>query len=1433
MTTLGTSTKPTKTQFVFNLMLAVIMALGLLLVQPAGTVQAADLLNTSFTSGTDGFTYTDDTFGTSKAAYASGSRLTTTACYGGSGGCLNVRLGGVDATTVTNMSGGWVYTFNLATAQTGVSLNLRYRLAMPSAYIYDEYSRVQVSLDGTLYGRGSKNYVDHTGGDANFAHDTDWLQVSIYFGDLSAGSHTLILGGFSNKKTNSTKITDIYFDDVVLSTDNATPVTSSTQTLVNRLNLSNFKTNIQSVASFGDRCRNSTSCAPYTSFTNAQNWVAQQLQVMGYTTYKHNYTYSGWTGSNLYATKIGTVHPDQMYIVSGHLDGRGGGGAADDDGSAVSLMLEMARVLASADVQTDVSVRFIFWDQEEIGLYGSKAYVADRRSLQGTTSEPTWLGNIQHDMILYDHGVGTAGANQSVYADMDVEWRDGTTYATQSKALAQKWRFASGQYAVTYPANSANYSTNTDDTPFQPYTAAISVRENRRNLSGEWINPYYHKSTDIYNNYSEADFALGFNTLQTTLGLVADLAGAQIVSANTAPVANAQSVSTNEDTAKAITLSGSDADGDPLTYRVTGSPSHGALSGTAPALTYTPAVNYNGSDSFTFVVNDGKVDSTAATVSITVSAVNDAPTASPQSITTSEDTAKAITLSGSDVDGNPLTYSVTSGPSHGALSGTPPALTYTPAADYFGADSFTFVVNDGSVNSAAATVSITVSSVNDAPSATAQSVSTNEDTPKEITLAGSDPEGSALTYRVTVSPAHGTLSGSAPALTYTPAANYNGSDAFTFVVNDGSVDSAPAVVSISVVAINDAPVAVAQSIATDMDVPVAITLGGSDPEGDALTYQVTVDPLHGVLSGTAPALTYTPASGYTGDDSFSFVVNDGSVDSAAAIVSISVTLANTGPVANQQSVSVDEDLPLGITLTGSDAEGNPLTYTVLSNPAHGVLSGTAPDLIYTPAANFNGEDSFLFKVNDGRLDSDPNVVLITVNPVNDVPVANIKSVITDQDTPIFISLTGSDVDGDALTFSITTAPLEGSLSGTPPSVTYTPASGYAGPDSFQFVVNDGSVDSDPASVSIIVQAAANTVVFSDDFETSQGWVVNPNGTDTATSTTSGKWVVANPQGTTYLGAKQLDITTSGSNDLVTGYLAGTTVNSYDLDGSSTVRSPLIDLPAGQDLTLSFQYYFARGSNATSLDYFRVKVIGTTTSTVLQIKAAKKDVDAVWQLFQVNLNSFAGQSVYIQIEAGDMGVNGLVEAAVDDVVITAEASSSSLISTGFDSDEGGFSYLDDAFGTSQPEYASGSFLPAGGIEDGGLQVLLGGLDEEVIQDMSAGWTTTFTLSEPSNVALSFWYKLTQSADYESEEFSQLLMSVNGTLVGSGANSFVAQLVGNGNGGDIETTGWQFYSVNLESLAAGEHVLAIGGYNNQKTYNNERTEILIDQVTVIKL
>src|SRR5207249_2775606 len=177
-----------------------------------------------------------------------------------------------------------------------------------------------------------------------------------------------------------------------------------------------------------------------------------------------------------------------------------------------------------------------------------------------------------------------------------------------------------------------------------------------------------------------------------------------VIAVNDAPVANNQAVTTNEDTAKAITLGATDVEGSPLTYAIVIGPAHGTLSGTAPNLTYTPAANYDGTDSFTFKANDSELDSNTATVSITVTAVNDAPVASDQAVVTDEDTAKAITLGTTDIEGSALTYAIVTGPAHGTLSGTAPTLTYTPAANYNGPDSFTFTANDGSVDSNIATV---------------------------------------------------------------------------------------------------------------------------------------------------------------------------------------------------------------------------------------------------------------------------------------------------------------------------------------------------------------------------------------------------------------------------------------------------------------------------------------------------------------------------------------------------------------------------------------------------------------------------------------------------------------------------------------------------------------------------------------------------------
>jgi len=230
--------------------------------------------------------------------------------------------------------------------------------------------------------------------------------------------------------------------------------------------------------------------------------------------------------------------------------------------------------------------------------------------------------------------------------------------------------------------------------------------------------------------------------------------------------------------------------------------------------------------------------------------------------------------------------------------------------------------------------------VNNAPVASAQSVTTTKDTAVEIILAGTDAEGDTLTYTVVDQPSNGTLTGAVPNLTYTPNADYNGNDSFTFKVNDGTVDSEPATVSITVTAVNDPPVATAQSVTTNQDTEIAITLAGTDTDNDTLTHTVVDQPTNGVLSGTAPNLTYTPNADYNGADSFTFKVNDGTVDSNTAIVSITVTAVNDPPVATAQSMTTEEDTAVSIMLehaAASDADDGILTYTLVDQPRNGTL----------------------------------------------------------------------------------------------------------------------------------------------------------------------------------------------------------------------------------------------------------------------------------------------------------------------------------------------------------------------------------------------------------------------------------------------------------------------------------------------------------------
>ena len=241
----------------------------------------------------------------------------------------------------------------------------------------------------------------------------------------------------------------------------------------------------------------------------------------------------------VYCTKVGTTHPEEMYIVAGHMDGIGYGEAANDDGSGTALVMELARVFSSPDVQTERSIRFALWNNEETGLNGARAYVAQRKDLQGHESpagsgkypEPKWLGMIQHDMMMFDHGMpkkdGTIPKDQRPEADVNVEYQMTSKLADQAMLLAHKFQLANEKYATDYPANIGPHMTNTDSTPFMDLCPAISLRESERGSQiGNGWDPHHHQPTDVFATFSDDDFRLGLNAAQTTLGAIAQLTGA-------------------------------------------------------------------------------------------------------------------------------------------------------------------------------------------------------------------------------------------------------------------------------------------------------------------------------------------------------------------------------------------------------------------------------------------------------------------------------------------------------------------------------------------------------------------------------------------------------------------------------------------------------------------------------------------------------------------------------------------------------------------------------------------------------------------------------------------------------------------------------------------------------------------------------------------
>jgi len=543
---------------------------------------------------------------------------------------------------------------------------------------------------------------------------------------------------------------------------------------------------------------------------------------------------------------------------------------------------------------------------------------------------------------------------------------------------------------------------------------------------------------------------------------------------------------------------------------------------------------------------------------------------------------------------------------------------------------------------------------------------------------------------------------------------------------------------------------------------------------------------------------------------------------------------NQLPQADSQSASTAEDSPIGITLSATDPEGAPLSYTVVSGPTHGTLIGSAPSLTYQPGLNFSGNDSFTFKANDGQADSNVATVSISVLAVNDPPTAVNDAYGLTQDNSFAVAAPGvlandGDVDSGVLSAVLLSSPANGTVTvDANGSFSYAPNTGFSGSDSFTYAANDGLTNSSPATVTLTVAPASGAVILSANFDSGTDGF---NYLDNAFRSTS--------QSNYASGALLTSSGFSGGGLSVT--LGG--INNNTITGMSGGWQRTFTLAQATPVVVSFRYNLAQSPDYESNEFSQVLVsvngllYGVSPADfVAQVSGngnGGSPITTNWQLFEIHLGTLPAGTHTLRLGGFNNRKNASNESTtilIDELLLATGPEP--ILEAHFTSSADGFGYFDDLFrSTSQPSYASGTRVTSGGVSGGALSVSLGGVNSSTVNGMSGGWLRTFTLTSATQVVLRFNYNLTQSPEYESDEYSQMLLTINGVLYGEPPNDYLARVVGNGSGGSNITTGWRSYQITL-NLPAGNHTLSIGAYNSKKNASNESTTALLDDVILFR-
>ncbi len=539
----------------------------------------------------------------------------------------------------------------------------------------------------------------------------------------------------------------------------------------------------------------------------------------------------------------------------------------------------------------------------------------------------------------------------------------------------------------------------------------------------------------------------------------------------------------------------SDVDGDTLTFTAAGlplglsiDPNTGVISGTIDSDASQPA---GGVYTVVVTADDGRGGTVDQSFTWTIT--NPPPIAVNDTASTSEDLPVNIPVLGndSDPDGDTLTVT-TAGAANGTVVIRPDGtIDYTPNQDFNGTDTITYTISDGNGGTATATVTVTVGPVNDPPVAVNDTAVTDEESPVTIPVLAndSDVDGDPLTVTNASSPDGTVVINPDGTVTFTPNPDFNGPTTISYTISDGQGGTATATVDVTVNPVNDAPVANDDVATTPEDTPVTLNVLGNDTDvdGDPLTVTGATSPDGQVTINPDGTVTFTPNPNFNGTTTVTYTISDGNGGTATATVTLTVDPVNDVPVATPDVDQTDEDTPVTVSVldNDTDADGDPLTVTAATAPNGTVVINPDGTVTYTPDPNFNGTDTITYTVSDGNGGFATTTATITVNPVNDVPVAVNDNVSTPEDAPVTIPVLGNDTDadGDPLTVTDATSP-DGTVVINPDgTITFTGNPDFNGPTTITYTISDGNGGTSTATVTVDVTPVNDAPVVTPDVAT--------------------------------------------------------------------------------------------------------------------------------------------------------------------------------------------------------------------------------------------------------------------------------------------------------------------------------------------------------------